>query len=554
MATIQFQLRYQDRQAVQNAELILSCKLKNGESWQSHRLVSDDAGLASLVLDLKLLRRFDWSTAKPRLTRLKQPLTVIGTDGPNRVGRGILEFTVTVKKEDLLMQDDESPVLPSGPLPPEAPDDQWRVMGRVTRANGEPVSAVVSVDNVKLDKKFPLGRVQTDKGVYVIAYQPEIMDSPLSGCKLPDLLIQAYQNDQLIASSEIIYNAKKVTTVDLVVGNETYKGPSEYQRLEQSLKPCLGDHDPATLNGENVEYLANKTGANLEWVQLYVIAHRQGRLIEAAPPLFYGCYRKQLPYSLDKLIALRPQVIKSRLKMAIEDNIIDDKWQTGVDEFIALLQNASIQSSLTIDETSNKNSLGKVLTQINIPAQPQAALLNLYIKHQENPPAFWRALAKHKTLGQFEEQLRLVLKVSALTQHYEPATKAIMDHSVFAQSADVFQLARLGSSDWTQLARSIGSVPENIPGQGEEQLENYGRLMEKTIMSAFPTEHVAANVVQSDKYKDTELPKFFQIAPDFSFEGTNIPAYVNKMKYHRQGNGDSGSFKITASVLSGAGS
>ena len=61
MATIQFQLRYQDRQAVQNAELILSCKLKNGETWQSDRLVSDDAGNVQFDIKAELLRRFNWA-------------------------------------------------------------------------------------------------------------------------------------------------------------------------------------------------------------------------------------------------------------------------------------------------------------------------------------------------------------------------------------------------------------------------------------------------------------------------------------------------------------
>ncbi|HEX5026613.1 MAG TPA: neuraminidase-like domain-containing protein, partial [Agriterribacter sp.] len=70
---------------------------------------------------------------------------------------------------------------------------------------------------------------------------------------------------------------------------------------------------------------------------------------------------------------------------------------------------------------------------------------------------------------------------------------------------------------------------DTIPGEGEEQLQNYALLMEKSIMSAFPTQHVAANIVKSDQYQNTELPKFFEIAPDFSFNGTNIASYVNKL-------------------------
>lgn len=408
-------------------------------------------------------------------------------------------------------------------------DNKWLVMGRVTTPNGQPVKAEVVAVNIKLNGRQPLGKVQTDSGRYVISYQPEVIDESTADCKLPDIQVEAYLNNKVIASSEVVYNAEKVINIDLVVGNEIYKGPSEYELLEEKLKPCLGDKDPATLNTDDVEYLTHKTGANQNWITAYAIAHRQGKSTEAAPALFYGCFRKQLPYGLDKLIALKTQVIRFRVQMAIDENIIDEKWGKEVDDFMASLKNSSIKSALIIDEKSTKTSLGKLFTQIKIPTNSQVALLDLYVKHKEDTPAFWKALSKHKTLGQYEKQLKLGLKISALTQHYEPATKVLMEHPVFAQGADISKLAHLSTDDWVQIAKGIGSAPENIPGEGEEQLMNYGLLMGKSIMTAFPSQHVAANVVKSDRYQNTELPKFFEIAPDFSFEGTNIPAYVNKL-------------------------
>jgi hypothetical protein len=122
-----------------------------------------------------------------------------------------------------------------------------------------------------------------------------------------------------------------------------------------------------------------------------------------------------------------------------------------------------------------------------------------------------------------------VLKVSALTQHFEPATNAIMKHPLLAKGANISNLARLNSAGWIQITKAIGTAPDNIPGEEEEQLNNYALLMERTIISAFPTQHVADNILQSKQYQDTELPKFFEVATDFSFEGTNISAYVNKL-------------------------
>jgi hypothetical protein len=171
----------------------------------------------------------------------------------------------------------------------------------------------------------------------------------------------------LIAASPIIYNAGKITTVDLVAGNKLYKGPSEYQVLENTIRPCTGDVDAAGLNARSVEYLANKTGVDQQWLSEYVLAHRYANATDAAPPLFYACFRTNLPLALDKLIALRPQVIRSQIQKAVKENIIDEEWEKGTDEFIPRLKNAAIKNALTIDDDSKKNSLGKLFALIDIP-------------------------------------------------------------------------------------------------------------------------------------------------------------------------------------------
>ena len=417
--------------------------------------------------------------------------------------------------------------VPTPALKPEGKINLWHVVGHVKKANGEPVPAVVKAFNKRLNGEQPIGETRTRNGTYIIKYNPAVLDSPCG--KSTDIIVRAYTNDVEIATSAVIYNAPKTTTVDLIMGNEVYKGPSEYERLARAIKPCLGAEDPATLTQENVLYLVNKTGVDQNNLILYVLAHRQAKIVETNPPLLYACHRRQLPRALDKLVTIKPTVIASRIQGAIDNNIIDEKWKTGIHDFLEHLGKSAVKSALIIDKDSTKTSLGKVLSLIKVPTESQQELLKLYLENKDNINAFWQNLSKHKTFGRYAAPLRLALKVSTLTQHYEPATNAIMTLSVLKNQDDISTLTRLSTAEWTALTKEIGSAPENIPGKGDEQLKNYATLMEKSVNSAFPTQNIAANISRDDKYQQTELPKFFEASPGFSFEGTNIPSYVNKL-------------------------
>ncbi|MGK7396939.1 MAG: neuraminidase-like domain-containing protein [Candidatus Cyclobacteriaceae bacterium M3_2C_046] len=408
------------------------------------------------------------------------------------------------------------------------PNSQWQVKGRITDVNGNPMAAQVSAFQVKLNQQQPLGQAATEQGKYLIVYKPFIPDQS-SGCDRPDLLVKAYRNDQLIASSEIFYNVEKITIIDLVAGNEVYKGPSEFQQLEQTLTPCLGDQQPEKLNSENAEYLSNKTGSSLEWIKLYILAFRAADFTQAPAPYFYACFRMQLPYSLNKLVAVDHQAIKQQIFKAIDQNIINESWRKEMDKFFAALKSSALKSALKVEDQSKQTSIGKIFKMAAIPEKLQVDLLDHYLKNLNDTSAFWQAMGKHPELNPFQDKLKLTLKVSALTQHYEPATKAIMALPLFEQSTQISNLTQLNSDDWMKLAKEIGSAPDHIPGEKQEKIMNYARLMEKSIMKAFPTRHIATNIAGNDRYQKSELSQFFKLAPDFSFEGTNITAYVNRL-------------------------
>ena len=84
MAILQFHLTDESGKGVTNAKLLVSCKFKNGETWQSDPLTTDAAGMASLEVKAALIKRFDWSTASFKASQFGHNLTIRNTTGPKK--------------------------------------------------------------------------------------------------------------------------------------------------------------------------------------------------------------------------------------------------------------------------------------------------------------------------------------------------------------------------------------------------------------------------------------------------------------------------------------
>jgi len=188
-----------------------------------------------------------------------------------------------------------------------------------------------------------LGETGPDvEGKYSISYK-------LKDDKALDLKVRAYQDETLIAYSDIVYNAGKKTEINLIEGNLEYKGASEYQILDKKLSSYLSGFDLEKLTVQKVDYLVEKTGANAERVKYYVWANYYAKKVEHEPQLFYACFRHKLPTELKKFLQRSPKKISSTVSKAVDENIINEKWLEKTESFITQLTQYKIKTVLTID-------------------------------------------------------------------------------------------------------------------------------------------------------------------------------------------------------------
>ena len=151
--------------------------------------------------------------------------------------------------------------------------------------------------------------------------------------KTADLRVRAYDAaGRELASSPILFNAGQEEFVDLVVGGEAYRGPSEYEQLVTLLTPLVQglsfDQLAEDDKHQDVTFLASETGEDGEHIAFLILAHRHQKKTQLPPEIFYGLFRQGMPTALPALVAQSPDILRRALIGAVDANIIPQRFRS----------------------------------------------------------------------------------------------------------------------------------------------------------------------------------------------------------------------------------
>lgn len=414
---------------------------------------------------------------------------------------------------------------------------RFAVRGQIVKPDGGPVAGItVRAFDKTLRQERELGEAETDPdGRYAIHYSVD----QLEGRSKADLILRAFDEaGEVLATSPLILGAPAEQVVDLSVGDETYRGPSEYDRLRTQLEPLLGDVGPADLNEEEVAYLAAKT--RLDPVRVAYLAKSARLEAKSGIPAeaFYGLFRQELPTSLPALIAQDPAVRQRALETAIRENVVGAGLRDGLDQIQEQLQDQIVEHALdTSEELEDRTSLGALLdTAGGIDNDKQRSFLQTYLQHEGPIEEFWQELGEDQDFGaDTVEALQSTLQLGALTLNHLPLVKVLQQQKQADEFQSMRDLAKLERADWEGLIRqeidgSTVGVPPTIPGEDEEaKVGNYAKTMTRLVEDAFPTAVIAHRIEgeEGDDLPHAEgLTQFFTANPDFDFGATPIDDYL----------------------------
>ena len=408
----------------------------------------------------------------------------------------------------------------------------FQVRGRILQPDGQPVVGfTVKAFDKDVRSEQLLGKTATDtNGSYTITYT--LSQLSRSGKAKADLVVRAYDPvGEESATSPVILGAPADQVVELVSGNQAYRGPSEYARLKAKLDPLLGKVDASGLNEQEVAFLAGKTGFDPLHIAYYVKSALLEKQSAINAEAFYGLLRQDLPASLPGLIVQDSDVQRKALEAAVQDNLIGASYQSQVDQVLSQLAERSVEQAFQKPRLDGMNSLSELLATAKVSEGIQRTFLKAYQQHQGPIEDFWAKLRADPSFGDTKiDALQFTLQLGVLTQNHLPLVKSLQATGITSlQDLANHSLSDLDALLRKQVVKSSVGVPPNIAGEdSKEKVDTYVRTMLRMVEDAFPTQVIAASIQSQDFPQADTVADFLVNNPSFDFRTTRVDTYLSE--------------------------
>ena len=363
-------------------------------------------------------------------------------------------------------------------------------------------------------------------GYYEIIYN--LNEVAYKGKKLADLVVKVYLDDSATAimSSPLIMNAKIEEKFNLVIGVETFSGPTEYEVVSNKLENDLQNVTLENLSKDDIAALSKKTSL-APWIITYFIkALRLSFRTDITPSVYYALFRQNMPTQLHKLLAQGPKVLQNALQSAVAQHIV--RLEDPLEDIIEKLQEAWVQQSIN-GVGNTKPSLLRLLQTAGLSDEHHTIFLSTYAKHKQSLVKTWNELNESGAIGEQQlDDLKMAVLLGALTMGHVALVESLLARDDILQVQD---LIHISDEYWIDLLsnETIG-VPEGVAGESQdEKIEIYLRNIKSILEHSFPTLHISRQLVaEPDEFQNkANLQQFFTDNPIFEFGSLKLRAYLS---------------------------
>jgi hypothetical protein len=414
------------------------------------------------------------------------------------------------------------------------------VRGSVRQADGTPmVGVLVRAFDIDLRSKELLGEAKTDqKGSYEIKYTHQRFRRAEK--KGADLTVSALnQKEEPLASSSIIFNAKPVETVDLVIGGAKYRGPSEFEQLVSDLTPLLQGLSFAELTEDDkhqdVNFLSGETGLDPGSIAFLIVAHRLLKETGMPAEVFYGLFRQGLPVQLPALLAQSQDVQRRALVRSAQANIIPFAFANKVDAIMEQFKTVVVRQAMKQPTVVGRATLNDLLSVPLQDAKLREEFLSAYANHTGPVEVFWKGLAERPEFKDRINDVQRTLQLGTLTGNHPPLMHELQRMQQAGKITTLSDLARFDEKGWmVKIIAQVGDnspigFPPGVPGKDDqEKARNYARALAHMVEDAFPTTFVARRIETDDLPGKDDLLVFFNANPGFELKSTRLGSYLKE--------------------------
>lgn len=430
--------------------------------------------------------------------------------------------------------------------------EEFVVRGHVVYRDGLLIEGVtVRAYNKDLEHEDTLGEAVADReGRYEIKYSAAQFRRPDK--KYADLVLRVYdlrdpsgrskdEMDKPLVESSIIFGARPVEKVKLVVEGGPEHAWSEYEQIMVELSPLLGDRPIASLNedekNQDVTFLAGQAELEPRRIAYLVVAHRLAGQSGLPPEIFYGFVRQNLPTNLPELLAQGSMVQRKALEAAIAQHIVPGALLENIEKILGQLQQLIVQHAFEPPKEEGRTSLGALLATTLKDTHIQEEFLKQYVNRTQPVEGFWKNLGEQPAFKDQVEGLQTTLQLGALTSNHLPLIQQLQSMKQAGEFQSLQDLARLDVNDWKQVVTKqseAGTVtfPPEIKGKdADEKTLNYATTLKAIVEDAFPTTAVAYRVQKDEAGASADVRAFFKNLldqkTDFDLGLTTIDTFLS---------------------------
>jgi len=224
----------------------------------------------------------------------------------------------------------------------------FSVSGSVRENNTLVADITVKAYDRDLRSETLLGEATTgSKGKYKITYAAEQFSR--GDKQSADLLVRAYgENDQVLAASEIHFNAAQQQQIDLAVVRPPQPRLSEYEQFLAELTPALQDLPLAELTEDDITFLQRETALDRRHIERLVQSAVLGKDTELLTEVFYGLARQDLPLNLEALLPMTRSDLRKHLQTAIDNNLIPASLGDNLDDIMDNIEQVQFERGVWV--------------------------------------------------------------------------------------------------------------------------------------------------------------------------------------------------------------
>lgn len=445
-----------------------------------------------------------------------------------------------------------------------------KVFGILRNEYGEFLNDVnVQVFDRDVRSEELLGETKPEKGRYELQYKKEQLQKAEKGSA--DIVVKLIDvTGSELYKTPIFYNAPNELEVNINLKDAQYAGPSEWERITDTLNPLLEGLSPLELREDDqfqdISFLAGETGLSENNIGTWAVCHHLKEKTDRektplAAPIFYAFLRQGQPALfhdtlmqdiqnperteilkdkvLRELSSIVPELQKQLLEKAWADNLIPTPARADLDSILETLRQIMLNYATDNSFGAGKGTIRELLqlTQDSVKEPNKfVATLNAHIGPMRD---FWKKLGDEKIVDkEVLRDVKLNFELGALTRNHIPLVSLLNQEFKSGKFSAKRDLAKLDRQSWVELFKTQGNdgtmvgVPANIDGDTQdEKFATYAAILQQRFERSYPTTSFMAKLDRTEESPvsaKSGVVQFLDNNPYFHLDRFRIDHYIKE--------------------------